>query len=102
VQHLFLVLHGEILEDLGGDIVGEDSHEHRFVVRAQIGKDFRDIGRGEFGQDFAKLCEIALANQFDQFGLKQAANHANATKAWKTWVAKKQNGGAGSDARPYD
>ena len=93
VQHFFLVLHGEILEDLGGDVVGKDAHEHGFLVRAEISEDFREIGRGEFGQDFAELGEIALANQFDQFGLEQVANHAHATKPWKMGIAKKQNGG---------
>jgi len=51
VQHFLLILHGEILEDLGGHVVRKDAHEHGFLVRAEIGKDFRDIGRGEFGEN---------------------------------------------------
>ena len=91
VQQVFLLLHAEILENFGGQVVRQNAHEDRFIVRAQVGKNLGNIRRGETAEYLAELIEIPLPNQFDQFRFKQAADHSRGIKSRRTANAKKQS-----------
>jgi hypothetical protein len=76
VQHFFLVIDGQIFENLRGNVVGQDAQENGFVIGLQVEKNLSDVGGGKVAENGAKLSEVAFRDQFHEFGLQQIANHA--------------------------
>ena len=54
----------------------QDAHKHRLIICAQVSEDFSNVRGGKSTEDFAELVEIPLPDQFDQFRLKQTADHS--------------------------
>src|ERR1041385_2182414 len=76
MQHLFLILDAKMFKDFGGHIMWQDAEQHRLIAGIEVGENLRDVRRREAAENLTELVKIALADQFRQFGFKQAANHA--------------------------